>query len=131
MNDQSHTPPLREEAQPVLAGMRKRPAGMKALWHKVRKPLANSSLLKHALAWLIHGFLRLAFWTNRWASGSHRVRRDLLPLRGSIFVMWHGQHLLMPVIRPAGEPVAAMFSRSADAEINAILAATFGIEPVR
>src|SRR5690606_27929778 len=106
-------------------------ARMKSLWRKIRRPLAESAVLKYAIAWAIHLFLRFTYLTNRWVEGSHDIQRDLVPLRGSIFVMWHGQHLLMPTLRPRGQPVAAMFSRSADAEINAILARTFGIEPVR
>ena len=131
MKEKTDAPLWQDNAGPPLAVSRTREPRMKALWRRIRRPLADSSLLKHVIAWLIHVFLRLTFVTNRWAEGSHRVKRDLVPLRGSIFVMWHGQHLLMPTLRPSGQPVAAMFSRSADAEINAILAQTFGIEPVR
>lgn len=137
MNDKINAPPLQDatEHHQRLAEVRPevchRSDSMRAIWRRIRRPLADSTLLKLAIAWLIHFFLRFTFFTNRWAEGSHDVTRDLVPLRGSIFVMWHGQHLLMPTIRPRGQPVAAMFSRSADAEINAILAKTFGIEPVR
>lgn len=128
MTDKSQARGLRDEVPP----QRMRRSGyLRGIWRKVRRPLAESAWLKHAIAWLIHGFLRSAYDTNRWAEGSHDIERDLVPLRGSIFVMWHGQHLLMPTIRPKNQPVAAMFSRSNDAEINAILARTFGIVPVR
>lgn len=127
MHKETQAPAIPRRA-PDRAGGAQR---MKQLWRRLRGPLVQSRTTKHALAWIIHGFLRFSYLTNRWAEGSHRVEQDLLPLRGSIFVMWHGQHLLMPALRPPGQPVAAMFSRNADAEINALLAQTFGIEPVR
>lgn len=104
---------------------------MKQIWRRIRGPMAQSRPVAYGLAWLMHAYLRLVFLCNRWAAGSHDIDQCVRDHAGSIFVMWHGQHLLMPVLRPRHLPVAAMFSRSPDAELNAIVARTFGIEPVR
>lgn len=104
---------------------------MKQFWRRIRGPLAQSRPVTHGLAWLMHAYLRFVFLSSRWVRGSDEVQQLIRDHRGSIFVMWHGQHLLMPVLRPRGLPVAAMFSRSPDAELNAVVAKTFGIEPVR
>ncbi|TIX45410.1 MAG: DUF374 domain-containing protein, partial [Mesorhizobium sp.] len=45
--------------------------------------------------------------------------------------LWHGQHLLTPAYYPKGRPLVAMVSRSADAELNALMLEKFGIEAVR
>ena len=48
-----------------------------------------------------------------------------------IIALWHGQHLLTPAYYPGGRPLVAMVSRSADAELNALMIEKFGIEAVR
>ena len=38
-----------------------------------------------------------------------------------IIALWHGQHLLTPAYYPKRKPLVAMVSRSADAELNALM----------
>ncbi|MGN6537292.1 MAG: lysophospholipid acyltransferase family protein, partial [Mesorhizobium sp.] len=49
----------------------------------------------------------------------------------AILALWHGQHILLPAFYPSRRPLVAMVSRSADAEINALVVEKFGIETVR
>lgn len=104
---------------------------MKALWQKIRVPLANSALFKHGLAWLIWALLRLTTSTNRIARGSHDIDAAIAADPNAIFALWHGQHLVAPALMPKRLKTVALFSRSSDAEINALVAQKFGIETAR
>ncbi len=115
-----------EAPQPV----RKRsPIGR--LWRKIRKPLAQSTVVKNLLASAIASGLRFVKATNRIASGSDPVDSFLDVRSNNIYVLWHGQHLLAPAFVPKGQRLPTMFSRSADAELNALAASRLGLEPVR
>ncbi len=48
-----------------------------------------------------------------------------------IAVAWHGQHLMAPFLMPRNVRFVAMFSRSKDAELNARVAESFGVEIIR
>ena len=118
-----------EAAVPLASRARHRP--MKALWRRIRKPLAQSRFVKGAVAQLIVGFLRLVYATNPRMKGSSS---DEILVTGDtpfIFAMWHGQHLMAPPVCPKGSPLVAMVSRSADAELNALVIEKFGIRTVR
>ena len=49
----------------------------------------------------------------------------------AIIALWHGQHLLAPAFYPSRRGLVAMVSRSADAELNAMVLERFGFEAVR
>lgn len=104
---------------------------LKALWRGVRRPIARSVLVKGALASTMTASLRVIRWTNPLLTGSD----DPLPVFDSsaplIVAMWHGQHLTAPVYWPRGIRLHAMVSRSADAELNAMVLKRFGIEVSR
>ncbi|MEQ1953320.1 lysophospholipid acyltransferase family protein [Mesorhizobium sp. CN2-181] len=104
---------------------------MKGFWQRIRKPLAQSDLVKSTLATILAGGLRFVRATNRYAEGSSDVAQSYAKVTPSILAIWHGQHLLAPVLYPGGEPLAAMVSRSADAELNALVVEKFGFEAVR
>jgi lysophospholipid acyltransferase (LPLAT)-like uncharacterized protein len=110
---------------------RRQPAGIKQLWRRIRGPLADSAIVKHGLAWLAYCYLRLVRAFNRPAAGSHDVDAGFRRNDRAIYVLWHGQHLLGPALVPRWLSMAVMFSRSADAEINAIMAEKFGMEAIR
>lgn len=122
------TPPAHQ------AAVKKKDTGaMKALWRRVRQPLAQSRFAKNALAGLFKWFVLLVRWTSPQVKGSAVIAggayADLEP---GIIAMWHGQHILAPVFYPRGRrPLVAMVSRSADAELNAMMIEKFGIEAVR
>lgn len=104
----------------------------KSFWRRIREPLAKSRFAKGAVASLFAGALRLIKLTNPYAKGSFELAGggyvDSEPL---IIGLWHGQHLLAPALYPSHRGLVAMVSRSADAELNALVITKFGIEAVR
>jgi lysophospholipid acyltransferase (LPLAT)-like uncharacterized protein len=111
---------------------RKRNSTTKALWKRIRKPLAQSRFTKGAVAGLFVQFMRFISLTNPPVAGSMRFKETRYEnLEPCIIALWHGQHLLMPAVYPSDRPLVAMVSRSADAELNALMIEKFGIEAVR
>jgi lysophospholipid acyltransferase (LPLAT)-like uncharacterized protein len=100
-------------------------------WRRVRKPLADSTVVKNVLASALAAGLRFVKATNPIAAGSDPVESFLDVRSNNIYVLWHGQHLLAPAFVPKGQRLPTMFSRSADAELNALAASRLGLEPVR
>lgn len=122
----------RVAAPPVQVGVVKKGAGrLKTLWLKVRGPLARSGVAKAALTSLFASMLRLVKVTTRQVPGSAQMIGEYADSEPLIIAMWHGQHLLAPVLYPSDRPLVAMVSRSADAELNAMVVEKFGIEAVR
>lgn len=102
------------------------------MWKRVREPLAKSRLVKALLVNLLVAALRFVHWTNPLVKGSVKILGGpLLDREPVIVALWHGQHLLAPVFYPKERPLAAMVSRSADAELNASVLARFGVQIVR
>src|SRR5690606_24237282 len=79
-----------------VAARRHEPGLLRRSWRRIRRPLAESSLVKYCLAWLAHLWLRLVYASNRAVPGSHDVDAGFRQHQGAIFVLWHGQHLLAP-----------------------------------
>ncbi|MGB3391308.1 MAG: lysophospholipid acyltransferase family protein [Pseudaminobacter sp.] len=114
------------------AAQKQRSAGLlKSFWRKIRKPLAQSRFAKNAIASLLTQALRLVRLTNPMVKGSSDVEAVNTALRPAIIALWHGQHLLAPCVYPRGQGLLAMVSRSADAELNALVLEKFGLEAVR
>jgi lysophospholipid acyltransferase (LPLAT)-like uncharacterized protein len=128
MDDQTATQPV-----PRRAAKRKAVKRPKTFWMKIREPLANSRLAKGVITSLISQALRFVRLTNPVVAG--RQKFTTYDADGpTIVALWHGQHLLMPAFHshyPAKHEVAAMVSRSADAELNAMVLQKFGVEAVR
>ena len=103
----------------------------KRLWRGIRKPLAESRFAKGALASLLASALRLIYWTNPACRGSSDLEGLNAELAPAVVALWHGQHLLAPIICPPKPGFVVMVSRSADAELNALVIEKFGIETVR
>ncbi len=115
------------------AAKRKRAkATSKNFWRRIREPLAKSRFAKGAIASLFAGAMRFVKLTNPVVKGSFELAggsyMDSEPL---IVGLWHGQHLLAPALYPSHRGMVAMVSRSADAELNALVINKFGIEAVR
>ncbi len=104
---------------------------MKKLWQKIRTPLAQSLMLKHALARVIWMMMRLTAGTNRLMPEGHDADAVIGAEPNAIYALWHGQHLMAPALMPKWMKTVALVSRSADAEINALVAQKFGIETAR
>ncbi len=114
------------------AASRRRGGTSKTFWRKIREPLAQSQFVKNAIASLFAQFVRLVRLTNRAVDGSAQMSGgDYSQFEPVIIALWHGQHLLTPAYYPGGRPLVAMVSRSADAELNALMIEKFGIEAVR
>lgn len=103
----------------------------KKLWRRVRQPLVNSRAFKNALASLLAMAVRFIYRTNRRAAGSHDMAPAIAENTPGIIALWHGQHLLAPAFNPRGHRITALFSRSADAELNALVAEKLGFGVVR
>jgi lysophospholipid acyltransferase (LPLAT)-like uncharacterized protein len=114
------------------AGRRRRGGTSKTFWRRIREPLAQSRFVKNAIASLFAQFVRLIRLTNRVVDGSTQISGGVYrQFEPGIIALWHGQHLLTPAYYPKGRPLVAMVSRSADAELNALMLQRFGIEAVR
>ena len=103
----------------------------KSLWRKMRVRLAQSDLVNGALVGAISLALRFIYLTNRTARGSQDAQRAFDAHAPGIAAFWHGQHILAPCMKPKGVEMAALFSRSKDAELNARVAERFGFAVVR
>ncbi len=126
MDDQIATQPAVRRAARKKAV--KRP---KTLWMKIRHPLAQSRLAKGILTSLFAQSLRFVKLTNPVVEGSSKLTGEYEDQEPGIIALWHGQHLLAPAIYPSKRGLVAMVSRSADAEINAMVVEKFGFEAVR
>lgn len=119
-------------ASPARKPMSKRPSGpLKRLWMRLRTPLAQSLFAKHAIATLLVRALRFVQATNPLVEGSSDVKARGEHLSPAIVALWHGQHLLAGCYYTLDRPVCALVSRSADAELNALVLERLGIEAVR
>lgn len=108
-----------------------RPRPLKRLWRKLRGPLARSRAARAVLVGLLAGAIRFVHRTTRPAEGSDDIRDAIAAHTPAIAAFWHGQHILAPAINPRGNPMVALFSRSADAELNARVAERLGFGVVR
>lgn len=104
---------------------------LKRVWQRIREPLARSEMLKTVLVNLISGYLRLVYATNKRLPGFDETIASQKQHTPYIVTFWHGQHLMGTFVREKSVPVVAMFSRSADAELNARVAEKLGLKTVR
>lgn len=104
---------------------------LKRVWQRIREPLARSEMLKTVLVNLISGYLRLVYATNKRLPGFDETITSQKEHTPYIVTFWHGQHLMGTFVREKSVPVVAMFSRSADAELNARVAEKLGLQTVR
>jgi len=92
----------------------------------------RSELAQEAIGLLLAGYLRLVQRTSRLTTippDLDALIKGKLPL---IAAMWHGQHLMMPLARPATmDRLAVLISRHEDAGAQAMAAERLGITPVR
>lgn len=119
--------------QPVVrrAAKRKSAKRPKAIWMKIRRPLAQSRLAKGIITALFVQGLRFVRLTNPLVEGSFKTSAAYEAAEPGIIALWHGQHLLAPVFYSGKRQVVSMVSRSADAELNAMVVEKFGFEAVR
>jgi lysophospholipid acyltransferase (LPLAT)-like uncharacterized protein len=123
-----------ETAQIAVSRTRRKKKKVKAtqaFWWKIRQPLAQSRYVKGALTSLFFQTMRFIRWTNPVAEGSSKLFGENAEHEPGIVAFWHGQHLLAPAMYSNKRQAVAMVSRSADAELNAMVLEKFGFEAVR
>lgn len=100
-------------------------------WRLMGRRVLRSRLATVVAGAAIYRGLCFVRATQKEAPGSSDWERILDEEHPAIVGLWHGQHLLAPFFRPSRLPYVALLSRSADAEINAIVVERFGIATVR
>jgi lysophospholipid acyltransferase (LPLAT)-like uncharacterized protein len=113
------------------ARKRRQPGPARRLWRRIRKPLAASRFTMPFVAWFVARAFRFVYWTNPPAEGSDDTAGKLTQYMPPIVALWHGQHILSAFDRPRHISVSAMLSRSADAELNALVLERNGFRTVR
>jgi lysophospholipid acyltransferase (LPLAT)-like uncharacterized protein len=125
----------KEAATPMPAGgvptRARKPRLTRSLWRRLRVWLVESDTAKHAIARVIAGAVRFVSRTNPPVAGSHEMGPAIEAYTPAIVALWHGQHIMAPAINPGGNGIVALFSRSADAELNALVAQKLGFGVVR
>lgn len=109
----------------------RRDSAGKALWRRIRQPLAQSVFAKNAIAWTLAQVLRFTKATNPLVEGSVDIDKAYAELTPAIIALWHGQHILAPAVYPRKRGLVVMVSRSADAELNALAVEKLGYKAVR
>lgn len=94
------------------------------------KVLSENRLFAAVAARLAIWYLKLTFHTNRWVLEPVDALERARPHLPAIAAVWHGQHILLPVI-PIGLQASVMISRSLDGEITARVAEAFGARTIR
>lgn len=110
---------------------RRRLPAAKRLWWKARMWVRSNPVLRWFLVSFLTLTVRVINLTNPWLAGSREQIDRHRPAIPVIVALWHGQHIMAPFIKPGDVDMVALFSRSADAELNAQVARRFGIDVVR
>ncbi len=77
------------------------------------------------------GYIRLVGATNRLTYEGSVDYAELDLSEPLIITMWHGQHLLLPVVRRKDHRVVVLISRHRDGDLQAIVAEKLGVETAR
>jgi lysophospholipid acyltransferase (LPLAT)-like uncharacterized protein len=101
------------------------------VWQRLRVSIKSKPWFGSLLVKVIYAWLWLVHKTNKILPGSTDGIELFNKNAPAIFAIWHGQHFLVPFLSPKGAKVVTLFSKSADAEINAKLAEHMGFETVR
>lgn len=104
---------------------------MRALWRIVRQSFRDLPWLANGLASCLAAYLRFTNRTNRLMPQTQPIEGMLRAEQPVIVALWHGQHLMASFVAPPDMRFAALFSRSADAELNALVAQKLGVEVIR
>ena len=95
------------------------------------KKLVGSDLFRRAVASTIAGWFRFVRATNRLVIEPYPSVVELHGPRPYVVTCWHGEHFMLPFVRPEGWTLKAMISRSRDGELNALVAEKLGIGSIR
>lgn len=95
------------------------------------KRLLASDGFQNVAAAFLHAGLRLVYGTNRPVSDSDDLEAAVEGKLPVIIALWHGQQMLAPFVYGRNSSVAALVSRSRDAEINARVLKLCGVRVIR
>jgi lysophospholipid acyltransferase (LPLAT)-like uncharacterized protein len=76
-------------------------------------------------------YLRLVFWTSRYAVAPEPLYARAEPDLPVILAMWHGQHFLAPFLRRPNDKAKVLISLHRDGEVNALAAERLGTQVIR
>jgi lysophospholipid acyltransferase (LPLAT)-like uncharacterized protein len=93
--------------------------------------LGKTQAVQEALGGALAGWIRLVGATNRWHREPVNPPEKLRPDWPVIVAMWHGQHFLVPLLRPHWAAVTVLISQHGDGEINSIACRHFGLGSIR
>lgn len=95
------------------------------------KSLGSYRVILALVGELLALYLRLVYVTTRWTCLPDDALERLPQTFPQITAMWHGQHFMIPFLKPKGLPVAVMISHHRDGEINARAVQRFGFLAIR
>ncbi len=104
---------------------------MRMAVRKLGKKLLASSLFQKLAAALVYSILVVVDRTNRYVDESDDLVVAVDGKTPVIIALWHGQQLMAPFLYPKNNEVAALVSKSADAEINARVLQLAGVRVIR
>jgi hypothetical protein len=99
---------------------------------KLLRDVLRESWVQRVVGFLAAEYLRLVWFTNKFAFDPPDVYDIVEPAQPAIFAFWHGQHFLTPFIKTKDSHRAkVLISRHRDGEFNAIAAERLGIGTIR
>ena len=101
------------------------------VFRRLTKSLLKSHLFNIIAARCLYWYLLLVYYTNRPLSISEDPQKIHDKYNPFIITFWHGRHIMGPLLRPQKEEIFAMFSKSKDAEINAMVGESLGLKLIR
>lgn len=104
--------------------------GRKKRLRKLTRGILQSRVVTAALARLAIWYLTLVYKTNTFVVEPADALEKVTPQQPLIVGVWHGQHILMPVL-PIGLKGVAMISRNMDGDITARIVEHFGNKTIR
>ncbi len=95
------------------------------------KTIARNPRVQHALGLGAAGYLRLVGRTNRFVVEPAQPDAWLDGLGPFIAAMWHGQHMMISLMRRPHDRIATIISRSRDGDVNTIALTRMGVRVIR
>jgi len=95
------------------------------------RQLARAHWVQRASGLAAAHYLRLVWHTTRFRIEPADAYERIPQHAPIILAMWHGQHFLVPFVKPEGQRAKVLISRHRDGEINAVAAERLGIETIR
>ena len=96
-----------------------------------RKAQLRSDRFQNFASAFLHKMMRFTHYMQRDTNVDKDQWPAFEPYTPAIIAMWHGQHFMVPFMWPANQPVDALISKNADAEINARILQRMGINTIR